>query len=149
MMFVAGVLLSGCDTQAHRAIAEMLRDPSSARFSHEVHSKDGSLCGSVDGKNGFGAYSGASPYVYSDGTVNIYGDNLKGTNIDTLLSSYSSKEEFSEISQKIRSDCEFVAAWKQHCSVGASIFEDKEAFCATFRKPYSEWHTIADRQGRY
>jgi hypothetical protein len=124
-----------------------MRDPSSARFSHEVHNTDGSVCGFVDAKNGFGAYSGASPYVYSSGTARVYGDNLKGTNIDTLLSSYSSKEEFSEIHQKIYADCDFVEAWKAHCAAASAIFEDKQAFCAAFKKGYSEWHAIADRGG--
>jgi len=51
--------------EAQRTIARSLRDPESARFT-EVRRDvaTGAVCGMVNGKNLYGAYSGAIPFVY-------------------------------------------------------------------------------------
>ena len=50
------------------AVSEKLRDPDSAQF-RSIRVGDGAACGEVNGKNGFGAYSGYRKFVYIDGTV--------------------------------------------------------------------------------
>lgn len=73
------VMLVGCGngeheaiSQAQKAVANMLKDPDSAKFSN-VHFRrvetsvdsqgDGYVCGYVNGKNAFGAYAGAVRFV--------------------------------------------------------------------------------------
>ncbi len=50
--------------QAQESVARRLRDPESARFSDVRVTEDGSVCGHVNGKNAFGAYAGAQPFLY-------------------------------------------------------------------------------------
>jgi hypothetical protein len=45
----------------------LLKDPSSAEFSGEKVSKSGAVCGYVNAKNSFGAYSGKARYISSGG----------------------------------------------------------------------------------
>lgn len=52
--------------RAKKLVADQLRDPSSAQF-RNVFRHDGTVCGQVNGKNGFGAYVGFRRfYVYED-----------------------------------------------------------------------------------
>lgn len=57
-------------SQAEKAVAASLRDPSSAQFRNVVE-RSTATCGEVNGKNAFGAYVGFKRFVYKDGTVLI------------------------------------------------------------------------------
>lgn len=64
---VASTTLSGCspfdkDYQAKEVVARQLKDPMTAEFA-EVVRHNGATCGYVNGKNGFGAYSGRQAFV--------------------------------------------------------------------------------------
>lgn len=48
--------------RARAAVADRLKDPDSAKFRNERKVADGGFCGEVNGKNGFGAYSGFAPF---------------------------------------------------------------------------------------
>ncbi|CAI8795731.1 hypothetical protein EMIT0P12_20086 [Pseudomonas sp. IT-P12] len=48
--------------RARIAVSERLKDPDSAKFRNERQVADGGVCGEVNGKNGFGAYSGFAPF---------------------------------------------------------------------------------------
>lgn len=48
--------------RARTAVADRLKDPDSAKFRNERQLADGGVCGEVNGKNGFGAYSGFAPF---------------------------------------------------------------------------------------
>lgn len=48
--------------KARTAVADRLKDPDSAEFRNERQVADGGVCGEVNGKNGFGAYSGFAPF---------------------------------------------------------------------------------------
>lgn len=69
---VLGLLLASCSSsaedrliaEAQERTAETLRDPDSARFSQVRVTRPGVVCGQVNGKNAFGAYAGAEPFVY-------------------------------------------------------------------------------------
>lgn len=50
--------------EAKSAVAEMLHDPQSAQFSHVSVPHPGVVCGFVNGKNLFGAYTGLQSFVY-------------------------------------------------------------------------------------
>ena len=54
--------------QVKDAVSAQLRDPSSAQF-REIFGTEDTYCGEVNGKNGFGAYSGFRKFVYRDGSV--------------------------------------------------------------------------------
>lgn len=55
--------LVGCaEAEAKRAVAEKLKDPSSAQFQN-VRESGEYVCGEVNGKNSFGAYSGFRRFV--------------------------------------------------------------------------------------
>jgi hypothetical protein len=149
---VGAASLSGCNmalSEAHKAAADAMRDPASARFSHESVAPTGVVCGFVDGKNGFGAYAGASPYIYQPNLkiLSIYRDMLKGASIDTLLASYTSKSDFSKTYEDIDSDCNLITTWKSKCpSQISQLFSDRENFCKVFKSGFSNWKSIADRE---
>jgi hypothetical protein len=50
--------------EATEAAAEKMRDPGSAQFSRVRVSETGAVCGKVNGKNAYGAYSGAISFLY-------------------------------------------------------------------------------------
>lgn len=56
---------------AEESVKSGLKDASSAKFSEARSGKDGSVCGTVNAKNSFGAYSGDSRYVSSGGKTSI------------------------------------------------------------------------------
>ena len=56
---------------AEESVKSNLKDPSSAKFSEATAGKHGSVCGTVNAKNSFGAYSGDSRYVSSGGKTSI------------------------------------------------------------------------------
>ena len=64
-------LLAGCgdDTidKGRAAAASRLKDPGSAQFRGDYITSIGSVCGEINGKNGFGAYSGFERYMSSRG----------------------------------------------------------------------------------
>jgi hypothetical protein len=147
---LAGLVLSGCN-QAHHDVAQVLRDPSSARFSNEAKGPTGAVCGEVNGKNGFGGYADATPFIYTaDHQVKVYGDELKASNMDQLLSGSLALEEFSKISGKIQADCDFVATWKDQCPVAyLTLFTGKKDFCDAYKKGIGEWPKIASPSRSY
>lgn len=63
-----GCALVGCNyyanNEAQELVAKQLKDPESARF-NDVKSEGNGLitCGSVNAKNGFGAYAGATQFM--------------------------------------------------------------------------------------
>lgn len=50
--------------EAQKDVAAKMKDPSSAQFSDVRISETGAVCGKVNGKNSFGAYSGATSFLY-------------------------------------------------------------------------------------
>lgn len=74
---IALAFLVGCAQQdselvakAKEAAAKRLKDPESAQFSDiDECPARGMVTGSINGKNAFGAYAGASPFVYEHGRV--------------------------------------------------------------------------------
>lgn len=79
ILALTGAFLAACGSQddnargsAEKAISAKLKDPSSARFSDVFlveakapvpETRHVAVCGTVDGKNSFGAYSGGSRFV--------------------------------------------------------------------------------------
>lgn len=65
------VALAGCgdDTidKGRAAAASRLKDPGSAQFRGDYINLIGSVCGEINGKNGFGAYTGFQRYMSSKG----------------------------------------------------------------------------------
>src|SRR5437868_5054812 len=64
---MVALVLGGCGDSAlesaHKAVAYQLMDPDSARFRNDRELADGSICGQVNGKNLYGAYSGFNHYA--------------------------------------------------------------------------------------
>ena len=62
--------IPGTDAQkidvAQQVVADMLKNPTSPMFT-ELRAAPGGVCGYVNAKNGFGAYSGKSKFVVQDG----------------------------------------------------------------------------------
>ncbi|MGM1246674.1 hypothetical protein ACS0TO_04380 [Serratia marcescens] len=56
---------------ARTAIRNMLKDPSSATFYSELIKNNGTVCGYVNAKNSFGAYSGNERYLYLNGNAHM------------------------------------------------------------------------------
>lgn len=66
---------------AEKSVKSNLKDPSSAKFSEVKIGKDGSVCGTVNAKNSFGAYSGDSRYVSSGGNAVIDDGSQEFSNV--------------------------------------------------------------------
>jgi len=61
---------------AETAVRNKLRDPQSAVFSDvEVRLENGSVCGKVNGKNGFGGYAGAEFFAFYQGMAAVGSDD--------------------------------------------------------------------------
>ncbi|WP_088699701.1 hypothetical protein [Halomonas campaniensis] len=78
---ICTTMLAGCnlfeseEDKAKKAVAERLRDPSSAQFRNvKGGEKRGmyNVCGEVNGKNSYGAYAGYERFVASNGGKAIY-----------------------------------------------------------------------------
>lgn len=52
-------------SMAEYSVKQMLKDPSSAKFSGSRLGSNGAVCGYVNSKNSFGAYAGKQRYVYN------------------------------------------------------------------------------------
>lgn len=66
---------------AQQRVANELRDPASAQFRNS-RIKDGWVCGEVNGKNGYGAYSGFQRFVVGPDTLTL---EPTGTDEDSEL----------------------------------------------------------------
>lgn len=97
-----GVQIPAHEVSAHRVtpsaaqlsaikegVAKSLRDPASAQFGAIVMGESGDghfpVCGYVNGKNGYGGYSGMTPFlggINPDGSFGLAG--MGGTDIETL-----------------------------------------------------------------
>lgn len=71
-IIVLVVVLAGCSAEAgiERQVAAALKDPGSAEFG-ETSIRRGVACGSVNAKNGFGGYTGATPFMVRDGALYV------------------------------------------------------------------------------
>lgn len=67
-IFVAGCQQAAAPDQrieqARAAVIAQLRDPASARFGEMTISRAGAVCGTVNGANGFGGYTGQMAFFY-------------------------------------------------------------------------------------
>lgn len=74
LVVAACLALAGCKDKLVETVKEQaasqLRDPSSAQF-RNVRRNQVFVCGEINGKNGFGAYSGFTRFYGTDGTVTI------------------------------------------------------------------------------
>lgn len=117
-----GMLDSDAIAYARPAAARQLKDSESARFSGEyvirnTPDQEGTqtffVCGRVDGKNGFGAYTGGSRYVASFGYL------AKGDTVLPFYVSIESPEEMvttAETLHKLQKESIFeVTVWNKHC----------------------------------
>lgn len=74
------VALAGCSetATAKKEVAALLRDPSSAQFTEVTRSGHGEVCGFVNGKNAYGAYAGATKFVWSASGAEIASNTPSG-----------------------------------------------------------------------
>ena len=73
LAITAALVLCGCEyikgtdehlkVEGQKAAAALLKDPSSAQF-RNVKVSDKTVCGEMNGKNSFGAYTGFEPFMY-------------------------------------------------------------------------------------
>lgn len=138
---LVAALLAGCGPTApefgspeyimeegKKEIAAKLKDPSSAQFSDVRISETGAVCGKVNGKNGFGAYSGAGPFVYipllnrKDGQpIHEFGAFMEG-----IDAGFPSDKGWQTV--------DFMTLYSQHCLGISREQQDREK--AEFMKKY-------------
>lgn len=72
---VACLALAGCDLVTPKAkdlVAGQLRDPSSAQFRDLRKTRQGVVCGEVNGKNGYGGYAGFQRFIAKPDTGEVW-----------------------------------------------------------------------------
>jgi hypothetical protein len=84
---------------AQDAVAQALRDPSSAEFRNVVEGSS-ATCGEVNGKNGFGAFAGFQRFVYSNGQVTFEPEMPIARDVSSMTSYYQATAEFARASQR-------------------------------------------------
>ena len=99
--------------RAHRAVAAMLVDPSSAEFRDEVSSSS-AICGDVNGRNRMGGYVGYSRYIFRNPGIASVSDvpDFEGYLRDTeVYNEYT----FQSTYMKLATACDFVSDWGKYC----------------------------------
>ncbi len=90
---LGGNLFEGKEREVQEAVAAQLRDPSSAEF-RDLTIGENSSCGEVNGKNGFGAYSGFREFVYARGVVLFEPEQPSGFNVARQTAFYEAQAKF-------------------------------------------------------
>ena len=85
--------------EAKAAVADSLRDPSSAEF-REVFEGPTATCGEVNGKNAYGAYAGFKRFVYADGIARVEPEQPVVFAVDTQTAYYREVAEFARTSRR-------------------------------------------------
>ena len=102
-LIAAAMLVTGCSQQpsavpaddiseARRDVARKLREPESAKFDQLAEVRDGIVCGTVRGRNGFGGYGDRAPFVWIRSDMTAPGDSsvtsgahLAGDEVDGFI----------------------------------------------------------------
>lgn len=114
--------------QAKKDVSAKLKDPSSAQFSNVRISETGAVCGKVNGKNSYGAYSGASSFLYIP--ISSAHADIEHGEFGALLEG----EDASHPSPRGLLATEFATLYAQHC-LGISReqqAQEKAAFMEEF-----------------
>lgn len=128
------------DIEEKRALITLsLKDPSSAQFRNELMNKSKWLCGEINAKNEYGAYTGfkkfvafdsSNAYLESIGSVGtIVGDNQVSRNTDFRIrqiqreieisdyrKTYGTAASFGSLTDNDRNREQFDEVWKSTCS---------------------------------
>ena len=68
---------------ARTAAKQILKDPNSSQFSQEIQYPE-AICGFVNSKNSYGGYVGNSPYIYVNGTREVFLLQHSGTDRERI-----------------------------------------------------------------
>ena len=102
MLLFGNKLFESDEAKVKAAVADKLRDPGSAEF-RDITVGETIACGEVNGKNGFGAYSGFSKFVYADGVVLMEPAEPVRFNVADQTTFFEKKATFYRIMQRCRS----------------------------------------------
>ena len=95
--------------EAKKDVASKLKDPASAQFSDLRISETGAVCGKVNGKNSFGAYGGAGPFLYIP-------MESKSVDIEQMeFGAFLEGQEASYPSSEGLQSTDFLTLYSQHC----------------------------------
>ncbi|MEV5020725.1 hypothetical protein MRBLMA1_000523 [Sphingobium sp. LMA1-1-1.1] len=98
-ILISFLLIAGCSSEeselldrAQTESAKRLKDPYSAKFEGvQLCPTKGMVTGSINGKNSYGAYTGAVPFVYDAGRVFMSGEGAGGELLDAIDRCYGNK----------------------------------------------------------
>jgi len=91
-------------------ILMQLKDPGSAQFANEFISPSKALCGQVNAKNGFGAYTGFEPFIITSGGELIF--HLRGK---PSQETDPKARQISEEIARLQALIDLGDAWDKHC----------------------------------
>lgn len=91
-------------------ILSQLKDPGSAQFSDEFVSSKKALCGRVNAKNGFGAYTGFKPFI-----ITQEGELILPPVVDTPIDANPATQKLKEEIARLEGLLAFDDALKKHC----------------------------------
>ncbi|WP_374472184.1 hypothetical protein [Arenimonas sp.] len=130
---LAALALAGCEqfpgvvNDAKREVRRNLIDPSSAEFeSVYQNSNTGAVCGLVNAKNRMGAYVGATPFVYEEGSgATLVHEPPRERDFER----YFEMIRYSEASDylALEDQCRAAALWQEKCE--SSIYPITNKYC--------------------
>lgn len=106
LLLSPALFLGACENRtslAKHQVVALLRDPGSAKF-RNIKTNESAVCGEVNGKNAFGAYSGFKRFVSAEGRIRLEMDVSTVTDAsDATVSALQDNLTFWEL-------------WDKHCS---------------------------------
>lgn len=131
------IFLSACEllptpeNGAKKAVRDRLIDPDSGKFELVITGTNPeNYCGLVNGKNRFGAYTGAKPFIYekSVGTVTLLDSEIREADFQSYYIGlrHATIEDLAEKDVEIQNKCLFPKKWKEICGTDIGVSDGGE-----------------------
>lgn len=149
-------MVAGCDRipltpqhQAAEAVRALMIDPPAARVKL-IAQGAGGFCGSVNGKNAMGGYTGERPFVaLAAGGMNyraqVYRDPPSMDDI-RLLAHEDNGPDRDELVLRIDQDCGLPELWRKTCGLEFPMTEGDAHMCGLWRE--NRMHELFDEVDR-
>lgn len=117
IVLLVSIALAGCgvESDAKKAVKELLNDPASAEFS-AIEKNGKNACGLVNAKNRLGGYVGRTPFLYlgEAGAAAIV-SGVEEQDFKSLWFALKLKSGFDKEFGEVTEKCRAIRMWKETC----------------------------------